>query len=241
MRIAVLICGEPRFFSSTVQQFCRHILDPLRAAGHEVDCLLSLWRNRLVPGQRLQRPNHLTTQDPTQRVWQPAEHTAIIRMLRPVMSTFIEKSHFDVQPYVPKTNGGTNTYGLYSQHYSWYLAGQLLKIYEEFHGVYDCLIRTRLDLNFEHTIALPAEMNAIYVPAVEGHVKRPFNVHCDCNDQFALGPRNLMLPALQLVRHYDELLSAPFQWTPERLLHHFLTVKLGCGFRTFPLSYQLQR
>lgn len=241
MRIAVVFTGEPRYHAEVARRIRELIVDPLRVARHEVDVILAMWNTRLPPGTMTPRENFNLTTDPSTRHWKPDEHMIVTRMFRPVMASFFDKPKMDAAPYLAATNAGTNIWGMYCQHHSWMIAGKLVRCCERLYGKYDCIIRLRLDLNFHHPIALPEPMDAIYVPRIEGHTSKPFNLHADCNDQMALGPRKLMYRYLRLVHSYARLSTAGFAMTPERVVHFYLHQIVGCGFRTFPLRYNIHR
>lgn len=241
MRIALIITGEPRYHPEVTRKIRELIIDELRTKGHLVDVIFAMWNTRLPPGQITPRSNATPTKDPTLRLWLPDEHTAITRLLKPVMTSFMTKPEMSVAHLVPHTHKGTNCWGMYSQHYSWYVAGRLVRACEQLYGKYDAILRIRLDLNFHHAITLPEPLDSLYVPEVEGHTTKPFDPRHCCNDQVALGPRDKMFRYLRLVKAYDKFVAAGFQMTPEAVLHNYLVHITQMGFKTFPLRYNIHR
>lgn len=242
MRIALVVVGEPRYHAETTQRLRELIVQPLQLAGHAVDVILLLWNSRLPAGQLANRGNHVATDDASARIRKPEEHQIISRMLRPKFAAFLDKPSFSAEAYIPHTKPGTNCWGMMCQHYSWNLAAQQIPICEELYGYhYDAIMRLRLDANFHHEISLPTSLDTIYVPAVEGHMKKPFNPAQMCNDQIAIGPRTLMLQFLRLLQHYPNFIRDKLLLTPESVVHHYLRHIMRCDFKTFPLAYNLQR
>lgn len=243
MRIAIVIVGEPRYHAVTTAEIRDKIVRPLQRQDHAVDVILSMWNCRLPPGrQEGSRQNHQLQADASMRVRKPEEQTLIARILQPKMAAFLEKPAFSAAPYVPHTRSGTFTWGMMCQHHGWNFAAQQLQLCEDLYGYqYDTIMRLRLDAHFHHDIELPSPLDAIYVPMIEGHMKKPFNPGEMCNDQIAVGPRTQMLQALRILQHYPDFVQAKFAISPETVVHYHLVHILKCGFKTFPLRYHLQR
>jgi hypothetical protein len=243
MRIALLLCGEPRYSAVAARGILTDICDPLRRCGHTVDVLFAMWTTRMRPGTQPVRGPTSFAKDSSPRVHNYDEQILLCRTFKPMAAAFFTKPVIDVSWLQALCNPAVTSYGMYCQFLSWYLGKQLLEQVESVHGKYDLVMRSRADILPQSELLLPAPLAAtVYVPAIEGHTDRPFDVHSYCNDQFALGNRDVMGRYLELHLHYTALKAEMKHFDlPERLLRFYLLQHVGCGFSTFPLRYVFQR
>lgn len=246
MRIAVLLCCEPRYFPNAAVSLTTHVISALQRQGHTVDAISGLWTTRMRPGTEPNRRIPSLSRDNTPRIRDYSEQLAIVRSLRPKLYCFHDKPIYDASWMTPYMRSGVTVYGAYCMFMSWWLGRQLILQAEAINGKpYDVVVRSRIDLLFSSDLLLPQPLHTIFVPGLLSagpgahHI---FDSRIFCNDQFAVGPRDLMLQSMMIHEHYDIFCEQMKHFElMEHMLCWYLRHHLRCGFELFHLPYTLQR
>ena len=150
MKIALCLSGQPRGIPLSCDILNNFIIGPNKADGSEVDVFFHTWHDESLVGQ------HYDSAQPPQngKVGSVKEGTEeiLVERLRPTAYVLEPQREFP-EAHTLRAHPNANQEKLLSMFYSMYTANDLKKQYEEKNNfIYDCVIRTRIDLAYTHPI-----------------------------------------------------------------------------------------
>lgn len=157
MRIAILLCGQPRFLEKGFEVLSRKLIKPNEK--NEIDFFIHCWHDPVLVGHAYPGASWNTNQTGVYKTETPSK---IIELYKP-KKILIEQSLTEKELEIREHNyqdhpgrGGSTLHSLFSQYYSMKKANELKVEYENLPGnkKYDLVLRTRFDLGLKNEINL---------------------------------------------------------------------------------------
>jgi hypothetical protein len=156
-KIALLLCGQPRFFEKGFSFLSRNLIDPNKE--HEIDVFIHCWHDPDLVGEVYPGAPWNTSQTGMYEEHVPSKLISLYKpklciFQKPMTNIELEVKEHDYLPGPGRSN--SIPHSLFSQYYSMKRVNELKNEVESFPGnrKYDLVIRTRFDLELKNQIKL---------------------------------------------------------------------------------------
>lgn len=219
MKVALCFSGQPRSVQETFPYIEEHILRPFNP-----DVFTHVWFDNSWIGKRIVSAGGVVATNPI-----PEDVISVIQELYTPKRMLVDSPRdFDDRDYDSRKYPQIKPKNSLSQRFSVQQAFNLID------DTYDVVIRMRFDWAIQTTIELPPTFRKIFLPNDCPHVD-------GVNDQFAIGPMNLMKIYCHLYDNIDRLFyNDGVVFCDEILLYNHLR-QYNVPMHMMPISYHLQR